>query len=46
MSLKSGWCMDEIMYRDLDNERYAAHLHSQCRSVNCPCENHTEDTDE
>lgn len=46
MSLKSGWCMDEVQYRNLDNESYAAHLHTQCKSTNCPCPNHKEFPDD
>lgn len=43
MSLKSGWCMDEVMYRDLDKEGYARRLHSNCKRLDCTCENHNEE---
>lgn len=40
MSLKGGHCLDEIMYRDLDDEVYARHLHSKCNHDGCDCPNH------
>jgi hypothetical protein len=40
VSLKSGWCIDEVMYMGLDKEAYAAHLHSQCNREVYDCPNH------
>lgn len=44
MTLKSGWCIDEVMYRDLDKEPYARHLHNNCNRPTCSCENHNEES--
>lgn len=44
MSLKSGWCMDEVQYLDIDPD-YSAKLHDRCRSANCTCKNHDKDTE-
>lgn len=40
MSLKSGWCIDEVMYRDLGEDAYARHLHGKCNKDHCDCPNH------
>lgn len=38
---KSGWCMDEVVARDLDRPRTAATYHAACKTPEtCPCPNH------
>lgn len=40
MTLVSGWCLDEILYRDLDQHHYAQQLHDKCPIPHCTCPNH------
>lgn len=42
MTLLSGFCLDEILARDLDKPASAERFHAKCTSENCTCAGHRE----